>query len=157
VSGPAGYGEVTCGLASPMQSMVYNKERNYDIAAADDPDAMPEELTYDSSAGLIRIRAWGDETILDWTESKREIMRLHKKYNASRLFVDAREMLAAPSVLDILDFGDTWPQDVRAAILIGKSTPEDVMFLDATATFRHKPMRIFYDEKEAMNYLRQPT
>ena len=75
---------------------------------------MPEELTYDPSTGLIRIRAWGDETILDWTESKREIMRLHKEHNASRLFVDAREMHAAPSVLDILDFGDTWPQDVRA-------------------------------------------
>ncbi len=38
-------------------------------------------------------------------------MRLHKEYNASRLIVDAREMVAAPSVLDILDFGDSRPVD----------------------------------------------
>lgn len=140
-----------------MQSMGYNKKKGRDVAASEGPDAMPEELTFDPSTGLVRIRAWGDETILDWTESKREIMRLHEEYNASRLFVDAREMVAAPSVLDILDFGDSWPEDVRAAIVIGKDTPEDVLFLDATATYRHKPMRIFYDENEAMTWLQGPA
>ncbi len=118
---------------------------------------MPEELTFDPSTGLIRIRAWGDETIRDWTESKREILRLREEHDARRLFVDAREMVAAPSALDILDFGDTWPQDVRAAILIGRDTPEDVLFLDATATHRHKPIRVFYDAKEAMNWLYEPA
>lgn len=140
-----------------MQLMGYNKNKGRDVAASEGPDAMPEELTFDPSTGLIRIRAWGDETILDWTESKREILRLHEKHGASRLFVDAREMLAAPSVLDILDFGETWPQNVRAAILIGKGTPEDVLFLDATSTRLHKPMRVFYDEKEAMTWLQEPT
>ncbi len=140
-----------------MQSMGYTIKRHRDIAASNDPVAMPEELTFDPSTGLIRVRAWGDETILDWTESKREIMRLYKEYNASRLIVDACEMVAAPSVLDILDFGDSWPEGVRAAIVIGKDTPEDVLFLDATATYRHKPMRIFYDENEAMKWLQGPA
>ncbi len=118
---------------------------------------MPEELTFDPTTGLMRIRAWGDETILDWTESKQEILRLHEQHGASKLFVDAREMVAAPSVIDILDFGDNWPRDIRAAILIGKGTPEDVLFLDATATYRHKPMRVFYDETEALSWLQQPA
>lgn len=118
---------------------------------------MPEELTFDQNTGLIRIRAWGDETILDWTTSKREILRLHDELGASKLFVDARELIGAPSLLDILEFGDTWPENVRAAVLVGKGTPEDVLFLDATATHRHKPIRIFYDENEALVWLQQPA
>ena len=117
---------------------------------------MPEEVTFDPDNRLIRIRAWGDETIRDWTESMREILRLQKEHDVSRLFVDARALVHAPSVIDILDFGDAWPQDIRAAILIGKDTPEDVLFLDATATHRHKPMRVFYDAKEALRWLHEP-
>ena len=117
---------------------------------------MPEELTFDPSTGLVRVRAWGDETILDWTKSKQEILRLHERHGTNKLFVDAREMVAAPSVVDILDFGDNWPRDIRAAILIGKGTPEDLLFLDATATYRHKPMRVFYDEREALSWLQKP-
>lgn len=117
---------------------------------------MPEELTFDPGAGLVRIHAWGDETIRDWTESKQEILRLHEQHGVSRLFVDARKLVGAPSVMEILDFGDSWPQDIRAAILIGKSTPEDVLFLDTTATYRHKPMRVFYDEEEALAWLQEP-
>jgi len=116
---------------------------------------MPEELTFDPSTGLIRIRAWGDEFITDWVASRNEILRLNAANGANRLFVDAREMVGVPSVLDILDFGDAWPENVRAAILIGKGTPEDVMFLDETATHRHKPIRVFYDEDEAMRWLQE--
>jgi len=116
---------------------------------------MPEELSYDVKSGLIRIRAWGDESIVDWAESKSEILRLHKEHGASMLIVDARELVSAPSVLDILEFGDTWPQTIRAAILIGRETPDDVLFLDATATHRHKPMRVFYEKKEAMDWLHE--
>ena len=104
----------------------------------------------------MRVRAWGDEAITDWLASRREILRLNELHGATRLFVDARELEAAPPILDILDFGDDWPRNVRAAILIGKGTPEDVLFLDSVAVHRHIPMRVFYDEDEAMRWLTDP-
>ncbi len=114
---------------------------------------MPETVTFDPDTGLVRIRAWGNESVNDWIASKQEILRLHAEYGATKLFVEARELEGAPSVLDILDFGDSWPDEIRAAILISRKTPEDVMFLDSVAVHRHKPMRIFYDKDEAMEWL----
>ncbi len=114
---------------------------------------MPETLTFDPSTGLMRIRAWGNEVVSDWIASREEVLRLHAEHGASKLFVEAREVKSAPSVLDILDFGDSWPAEIRAAIVISSDTPEDVMFLDSAAVHRHKPMRIFYDEDEAMRWL----
>ena len=114
---------------------------------------MPETLTFDPKTGLMRIRAWGTEEVDDWIASRQEILRLHAEHGASKLFVEATDLEGAPSVLDILDFGDSWPEEIRAAILVSKNTPEDVMFLDSVAVHRHKPMRIFYDEDEAMQWL----
>ena len=114
---------------------------------------MPETLTFDPDTGLMRIHAWGKEAVDDWIASRQEILRLHAEHGASRLFVEARDLEGAPSVLDIFDFGDSWPDEIRAAIVVGRNTPEDVMFLDSVAVHRHKPMRVFYDEDEAMRWL----
>ena len=114
---------------------------------------MPEEIRYDSDLGLIRIHSYGDDPIETWIASRAEVLRLHQLQGAKRLLVNARELVSAPSVLDIFDFGDNWPKEIRVGIVISSKTPDDVMFLESAATYRGKSIRIFFDEDDAMTWL----
>ncbi len=114
---------------------------------------MPEEVSYDHDADLIRIRVWGDDPIEDWISSRRQVVRLHETHGTSMLLVDVREQESAPAVLDIFDFAEDWPQDIRAAILVGENTVDDIAFLETAAINRGKEMRLFYDEGEALGWL----
>lgn len=115
---------------------------------------MPEEVSYDHNADLIRIRVWGDDPIEDWLSSKQEVIRLHEMHGTSMLLVDVREQESAPAILDIFDFAEDWPQEIRVAILAGENTVDDVAFLETAAINRGKEMRLFYDESEALGWLR---
>lgn len=115
---------------------------------------MPEEVSYDRAADLIRIRVWGDDPIEDWQSSKQAVVRLHETHGTSMLLVDAREQQTAPSLTDIFDFAEDWPQDIRAAILVGENTTDDIAFLETAAVNRGKEIHLFYDESEALSWLR---
>lgn len=117
---------------------------------------MAEEVTYDPASRLMRVRAWGDDPISDWMVSKQEVVQLHETHGADRLLVDVREQKAAPALFDILDFGDAWPTTIRAAVLVGKDTPDDMTFLETVATHRRKSIRVFFSESEALDWLNQP-
>lgn len=114
---------------------------------------MPEDVSYDADANLARVRAWGVDPIENWYASKQKVIALAEAHSGLRLLVDARELEAAPSVLDIFDFGQDWPSGIRTAILVGESTDDDVMFLETVAVNRSKQMRIFYEESEALLWL----
>lgn len=114
---------------------------------------MPEEIDFDDETGLVRIRVWGHDPIEDWIASKREVIRLHEAYGASRLLVDVRRQETAPSVLDIYEFGERWPKSIRAAILMGPETSEDVTLFETAAINRAKDVRIFFDEADALLWL----
>ena len=116
---------------------------------------MPEEVNYKPEERLIVVRVWGDDPIEDWHASKEQVVRLHEMHGADMMLVDVREQETAPSLPDIFDFGDHWPQEIRAAILVGRTTPDDIMFLETVAMHRRKRMRIFYNEDEAMTWLRE--
>ena len=115
---------------------------------------MPEEVNYNKKTGRIRIRAWGDDPIEDWIASRDEVFRLRDVHGASKLLVDVREQVTTPSVSDIFQFGEDWPQDIRLAILMGEQTSEDVIFLETVAINRAKQVRVFYDEDDALGWLK---
>lgn len=115
---------------------------------------MPEEISYDRDANLIRIRVRGDDPIEDWLSSRQEVVRLHERHGASMLLVDVREQESAPAILDIFDFAEDWPQEILLAILAGENTTNDIAFLETAAMNRGKKVRLFYDEREALAWLR---
>lgn len=115
---------------------------------------MPEKISYDRDADLIRIRVWGDDPIEDWHSSKQEVIRLHKTHGTSMLLVDVREQQSAPSVLDIFDFAEDWPRQIHLAILVGENTTDDIAFLETAAINRGKKVRLFYDKGDALKWLR---
>lgn len=115
---------------------------------------MPEEVTYEQDTKLIRVRAWGEDTIEDWVASREQVIELHKTHGAFMLLVDVREQETVPSLLDIFDFGESWPREIRAAILADEQSSEDLTILETVATSRAKEMRVFYDEDMALSWLR---
>ena len=114
---------------------------------------MGETLTFDARNNLIQIRAWGYNPIDEWIRDRDEIIRLHGQHGVNRVLVDATEQVTAPSLLDIFDFGENWPTDIRVAIVIGKNTPEDVLFLETAASQRGKSIHVFFDQDEALSWL----
>jgi hypothetical protein len=116
---------------------------------------MPEEVTYEPHNALMRVRAWGVDPIADWIASKKEVVQLSETHGVFYLLVDTRELTTAPSILDIFDFGQDWPGTIKTAILVGEETSEDVAFVETVAVNRYKQMQIFYDEDEALLWLRE--
>jgi hypothetical protein len=116
---------------------------------------MSEEVIYDPNSMLIRIKVRGHDPIDDWIASRDRCVELYKEHGATMLLVDVREQESAPRVLDVFDFGEDWPQQIRLAILIGENTPEDVQFLETVAANRGKSIRMFYDEEDGLNWLRE--
>ena len=114
---------------------------------------MPEIVEYDAQAKLIRVRAWGADTIEDWLSSKEQVVELHDEYGAIQLLVDVRDQESAPSTLDVFEFGASWPHGIRTAILIGGKTRKEQLFLETVALNRGKNMRIFDNEVDALNWL----
>jgi len=114
---------------------------------------MSEEVDFDDKSGLIRIRVWGDDPIENWIASRNEVIRLHEAHDACRLLVDVREQESTPTILDIFEFGESWPSAIRAAILMGANTSDDVVFLETVAVNRAKQIRVFYDEEDALRWL----
>ena len=68
--------------------------------------------------------------------------------------VDVREQQSAPSVLDIFDFAEDWPQQIRLAILVGENTTDDIALLETAAINQGKKVRLFYDKGDALKWLR---
>jgi len=116
---------------------------------------MPEEVTYEPHTDLIRVRAWGDDPIENWIASREQIVGLHKAHGAFKVLVDARELSTTPSLVDIFDFGEEWPREIRVALFIGADTPDDVAYLETVAIGRAKQIQIFFDEDAALNWLRE--
>ena len=116
---------------------------------------MPEEVSYEPHTRLIRVRAWGDDPIEDWISSLEQVMQLHETHGVFQLLVDVRELEIAPSIMDIFDFAEAWPDTIRAAVLFGEKTNIDVQFVETVAVNRYKQMRIFFDEDEALLWLRE--
>ncbi|MGI9233882.1 MAG: hypothetical protein ACR2RD_09665 [Woeseiaceae bacterium] len=114
---------------------------------------MSQEITYDADGRLIRITVWGQVSINDMVASRVESMRLHDIHGANTLIVDAREQETGPALFDIFDFGDAWPVAIQVAILVGRKTPEDLLFMETVAMQRGKKMRIFFSETEALDWL----
>jgi len=116
---------------------------------------MPEIVEYDAQAKLIRVRAWGTDTIGDWLSSKDQVVQHFHEHGAAQLLVDVRDQERAPDGLDIFDFGKNWPAEIRTAILVGEETREEQQFLETVATNRGKRMRAFDNEVDALEWLRQ--
>jgi len=114
---------------------------------------MPEEVTYEADAKLMRVRAWGVDPIENWNASKEKVRQLSETHRVFRLLVDVRELEVAPSILDIFDFGQNWLDNIKTAILVGEQTHEDVRFVETVAVNRSKQMQIFHDEDEALLWL----
>jgi len=114
---------------------------------------VPEQVTYDVEIGLIRVRAWGVDTIDDWNSSKEQVLQLHATHGANKLLVDVREQESAPSTLEIFDFGSDWPVHIRTAIVSGDRTRDEQFFLETVAFNRAKQMRLFEKEDEALEWL----
>jgi len=114
---------------------------------------MSEELEYDSETRLVRIRLWGEDPIEDWIASKQEVIRLHESKGASKVLFDVRRQEAMPSVMDIFEFGERWPESIRVAIVMGPETSEDVTLLETGAINRAEDIRVFFDEDEALLWL----
>ena len=112
-----------------------------------------EKVTYDSKKKLIRVRAWGIDTIQDWLSSREQVVQLDDEHRAIKLLVDVREQESAPSSTDIFDFGKNWPPEIRTVILVGKKTRAEQQFLETVAFNRAKQMRVFDDEVDALNWL----
>ncbi len=116
---------------------------------------MPEHVSFDSEAGLIRIRAWGIDTIADWNSSKATVLQLVDLQGVPQLLVDVRDQESTPSILEIFEFGAQWPQNIRTAIVLGQKTREQQRFLETVAVNRAKQMRVFDDEQEALAWSRR--
>jgi len=116
---------------------------------------MPEEVSYEPHNGLMRVRAWGVDPIADWMASKKKVIQLFEAHGVSHLLVDAQQLTTAPSVSDIFDFGQDWPDAIKTAVVVGENTSEDVAFIETVAINRYKQMRIFYEEDDALLWLRE--
>ena len=114
---------------------------------------MPEEVTFDEASGIARVRAWGVDTIEDWLESRDRIIELYESHGIRRVLVDAREQESGPSTGEIFEFGETWPHEIRVAILSGQRNREDQEFLETVAFNRAKDFRIFDSESDALTWL----
>jgi hypothetical protein len=114
---------------------------------------MPEEVTYDAGSKLIRVRAWGRDTIADWRKSQQQVEKLQAQHGATKLLVDVREQESAPSALEIFDFGADWPAEIQVAIVTGTQTRSEQYFLETVARNRGKKMRLFSNVEEALSWL----
>ncbi len=116
---------------------------------------MPETVTLDPSAGIIRIRSWGDVTIDDWNRSRADVVQLNAETGVGLVLADVTEQTSAPGTLDIFDFGSDWPAEIRVAILTGDATREDQEFLENVAMNRARPVRTFDEFDMALTWLRE--
>jgi len=114
---------------------------------------LPEEVSYDAGAGLIRVKSWGAVTIEDWNASRDVVIELYRRHGVDRLLVDVTMQVSAPSTLDIFDFGAEWPASIRTAVVAGEATREDQEFLENVAMNRARPLRVFDDFETAMLWL----
>jgi len=116
---------------------------------------MPENVSYDADAKLLRVHAWGLDAIENWYSSRQEVSRLAELHGVFQLLVDVRQVEVGPSVFDMFDFGDDWPAKIKVAILFGKTTPEDYGLMETVANIRSKNMKVFFSEDEALIWLRE--
>ena len=114
---------------------------------------MPEEVIYDERSQLIRVRAWGRDTIQDWESSKAKVMKLYACHGCRRLLVDTCEQESAPGTIEIFDFGTNWPSDIRCAIVVGERTHDQQQFLETVACNRGLPIKVFASDNEALQWL----
>lgn len=116
---------------------------------------MPEEVSYESDTGLIRVRVWGDDPIEDWVQSREKVLKTYETRGAFMVIADVREQTTAPSIMDIIEFGENWPAEIRLAILMSEKTRDDVTVLETVGQHQAKSMRVFFDEDEAIQWLKQ--
>jgi len=116
---------------------------------------MPDQITYDEKAHLVRVRVCGTTTIEEMTSSMNEVLDLHRAHGVTRLFIDLRDMLRAANTADLFEFGREWPQSLRAAILVGENAAEDIRFLETVAVNRGRDMQVFVNEAAAMDWLEE--
>jgi len=114
---------------------------------------VPEEVIYDTKARLIRVRAWGVDTIDDWNASLEKILELHETHGVKEVLVDVRDQQTAPSVHDVFNFAKDLPRTLRIAILVGPETIDDQRFLEDVAVNRGKRTKIFQSEDDALKWL----
>ncbi|MGI9205692.1 MAG: STAS/SEC14 domain-containing protein [Woeseiaceae bacterium] len=95
----------------------------------------------------------GTSTIEDMLSAKERILHISEKHGTNRLLVDTRDMLSAAQSIDLFEFGLNWPHTIRAAILFGDHTAQDMRFLETVAVNRGKEIRLFADEASALDWL----
>lgn len=116
---------------------------------------MSEAVSYDADNQVMHVRVWGHDSISEMLASRAEVTRLYETHGTSRLIVDARDQETAPALFDIFDFGETWPRNIRVAILASSKTPEDILILETVANHRGKTIRVFFKEAEALEWIKE--
>ena len=123
---------------------------------------MGYEISIDDRHGIVEIRLSGAVPHGNHLEAREALLELCRVRNLHKILVDARELvLRHPSVMDLFDFGTSWPEKARGRFLLlagvfpsDPATREQVTFGDTVAANRGFVSRAFNDIEEARAWLR---
>ncbi len=114
---------------------------------------MPEKISYDEKAKIIKVISIGDITYAEWIDSLSKIKEISNTYNCNKVLVDISQQTSTPNTLDLYSFGKELPENLRYAIVSHVDISRDHEFLKTVAVNRDKIISLFRDQNDAIAWL----
>ena len=116
---------------------------------------MPETVELDRDTGFIRIRSFGDTNLATMKRSVEESLEISRRERVNKVLVDATDLRALPSVLDLFRFASELPVDLKFAVVDPKHLEDKAMFVQSVAQNRSRRFRAFRRFEDAVNWLKE--
>ncbi len=117
---------------------------------------MPEQISYDENARIIKVISIGDIKYSEWKDSLSKIKEISNKYNCNRLLVDISQQTSTPKdTIELFLFGKELPINLRYAIVSTDEKSRNHKFLETVATNRGKLVSFFSDQNDALAWLKR--
>jgi hypothetical protein len=122
---------------------------------------MPLELTLSPDQRYLEVRAADHAALLDIGVALKEAVQICRQAALTRVLVDARQVRASFTRLDLLNLAASLPSagflpGTRFAVLIDLETP-DIHFFESAATSRGAIVDHYLDYDEALDDLLAPA
>ena len=117
---------------------------------------MPDIIHVLEDEGFIRVHSHGVVTAKDVRSTIERIVEANRSQGINKVLVDTREQQRMPSTHSILTLFGDYPRGIRTALVMrpGQATAADIRFAENIARNRARPIKAFFDEQQALDWLR---
>ena len=117
---------------------------------------MPENVHIDYARKIIRVVSYGTVSAEDLHNALRSVMELKEEQGIYKVLVDAKNQEHPPGIKAYYNFVKVIPSELRIALLVNATgNNRDLQHMvEAFAEAQGKKMKLFYDEDQALLWLK---